>query len=912
LQDHFDTAAFLVVHLITVRRFEDAAHVAATAAHSVDPGDWTNVYLTLLQALRRRRSFNALSRRTRLELLNSLGTTLSHAGKHSEALRVFADLRRLSRSYRNSWGIGQALINAGVAAHNVGDTVVSIRMYEQAVTHAKRSRDNLLLGRALSNLAQSIEAEDLPRAERLLEDSLRAKAKARDSQGLAVGLAVQAGIAVSKRDFAVAAQLFNKASGAFSRLGMRHEHALNVYNEGRALQDAGNIRAAMRLFAKARAIADHSDFTDVLRLSLNALGAATFDQGQYAKSRDCGNALLAAARQARSEEDELGALHILAVSDLALGNKRDAMLRFRQAIARARKRGADEFLSRCLIDSTRSIIRGQIGNPDRSRLKRIAKREQRRRSPVAAYIWRAIARVAAANGDDAAASDAYATSMEYLSSRSPSALELKSDFAGEHFTWAWHRHRYDEALRALQDLERCDTRRRHRDAIAARDQRGVCLQEIGRHKEAEPLHRSAATRAQRMGDVEQAERSLNNLGEALRAQGRYREAIEAFRRSEAIALTGRRYEAAISTAHNRALALEEEGNLRGASRILGRCRDEARRRRLWHEYVRSLEGLAKVAWLDGDRVNSLRLYERAMREAQRHGVDELQPRIALNIARGSLAAKRAKHGLAVLSRFQDTFSQFIDAHHYLGTLAELQNAVGQRSKALDTWRASRQHAQALGDLEHVKYCERHELLTQAAIETARHTERSLRSAITAEQVPDRRAVLLIQLVELLLRRKKTEAAQRAFAQALRFCAESRLGGRKSELYMAVADIERSGSRSDQLEALKAYMMAMISALESEPDGVAELASRITFRLASADSPISAERLPSLVVDLKSALAREASASFGDGSRMLLWPFDLAVRIVRYRDQPEKMHRAIARLASAQNVRRYLSTGRLTA
>ena len=309
-----------------------------------------------------------------------------------------------------------------------------------------------------------------------------------------------------------------------------------------------------------------------------------------------------------AKEDELGALHMLAVSQLALRHRREAMLRFRQAISKARKRGADEFLARCLVDSTRSVIRGQVSNPDRSRLTRISKGEQKRRSPVAAYIWRAIARVAAADGDDAAASNAYATSIECLSSRSPSALELKSAFAREHFNWAWHRHRYDEALRVLEDLERSDTRRRRRDAIAARDQRGVCLQEIGRHKDAEPLHRSAATRAQRVGDVEQEERSLNNLGEALRAQGRYREAIEAFRRSEAIALKGRRYEAVMSTAHNSALALEQEGNLRGASRVMRQCRDEARRRRLWHEYVRSLEGLGKVAWLEGDRVNSLRFY----------------------------------------------------------------------------------------------------------------------------------------------------------------------------------------------------------------------------------------------------------------------------------------------------------------
>jgi tetratricopeptide (TPR) repeat protein len=693
---------------------------------------------------------------------------------------------------------------------------------------------------------------------------------------------------------------------------MRHEYALSIYNEGRALQDAGNIRAAVSLFAKARAIAEHSDFTDVLRLSLNALGAATFDRGQYAKSRDCGSALIALARKARSEEDELGALHMLAVSELALGNKRDATLRFRQAISRARKRGADEFLSRCLVDSTRSATLGQISNPDRSRLTRIAKREQKRRSPVAGYIWRAIARVADADGDDAVASNAYATAMQCLSSRSPSTRRLKADFAGERFTWAWHHHRYDEALRVLKDLERRDTRLRSRDAIAARDQRGVCLQEMGRHNDAEPLHRSAARSAQREGDVEQEERSLNNLGEALRAQGRYREAIQAFRRSEAIARKGHRYEAVISTAHNRALALEQQGNLRGALRVLRQCRDEARRRRLWHEYVRSLEGLAKLAWLDGDRVKSLRLYERAMGEAQRHGFDELQPRIALNIARGSLAANRPKHGLAVLSRFRDTFSRFIDAHHYLGTLAELQNAVGQASKALDTWRASKQHAQALGDVEHVRYCEPHEASTQAAVETARRTEKSLRAAIAVEQASDRRAVLLIQLVELLLRRKKTEAAQTAFEEALRFCTESHLDARKCELYMTVADNELSGSRSDQLNALKAYVMAMISVIESEPDSLAKLASRITFKLASADSPISAERLRSLVVDLRSALATEVPSTPADAMRFLFWPFDLAARLVPYRNWPEMMQEAVARLASAENVRRYLSTGRLTA
>jgi len=909
LRGHVDTTAFLVMHLITAGRFEEAAQVAVSVASDVAQGSWTGVYLTLLRALRRRRPFRALSRQTRLELLNTLGITLAHGGEHSEAARVFSDLRRLSRSYHSSWGTGQALINAGVAAHNLGNAAVSIRMYEEAVSHARKSHDDLLLGRALSNLAQSVQNEDLPRAERLLEESLRAKARARDVGGLAIGRAVSAGIAVSKRDFVRAAQVFKKASTAFLRLGMRHEHALSIYNQGRALQDAGERRAAIRLFQRARAIAEQGGFADVLRLALNALGATAFEQGEFERSRDYGEALLAAARRVESDEDVLGALHMLAVSHLALGNESEAKARFRQAIGKARKRHAHEFLSRCLVDSTRSKTRGGVSDPERIRLERIAKREHTLRSPVAAHIWRAIARVAAADGrEDEVASKAYRTAIRLLSF--PSVVPLRVDFSREHFAWAWRRRRYDEALCVLEDIERRQSRADPRNALAALDERGVCLQKLGRHKDAEPLHRRAAERARRVGEREQEERSLNNLGEALRAQNRCREAINAFRKSEAIAVRGRRYEEALSTAHNRALALEQGGDRRNASLLLRRCRDEARRRHLWREYVRGLEGLGRLAWLDGQPGQSLVLYERGMREAQRRELRELQPQIALSIARLKLGANRAKEGLALLKRFQGAFLRLTDAHDYLATVAGLQNAVGQTTKALESWRASKRHAQALGDLEHVRYCEQHEASIQASIERVGLSEASLRTALTVERRPDGRAALLIQLVTLLLTRKKAVAAQVAFADALRLCGEAHLDARKSELYMAVADSTLSGDRSQQLESLKAYLMALISAIERDADAVADLGSQITFRLASADSGISRDRLQSLIRDLRSTVRKELPGASADVRRLLLWPFDLAAQLARFRNQPEQMQEAVAQFANSTNVRRYLSTGRL--
>ncbi len=208
LRSHIDTAAFLSLHLLTALRFDEAARVAVDIAQYTSLGSWNRIYLLLLSRLACHSAFSKLSRGTQVQLLNSLGIRLCEAGRHREALQRFAQLNRLSRTFGNSWGIGQSLINAGVAAIGLGDRAKAEKFYISAIAHAKRSRDQMLLGRALSNLAQLYESRDLGRAESLLEESLKAKAAARDLQGLAVGSAVRGGFAVARGDFALAARWY--------------------------------------------------------------------------------------------------------------------------------------------------------------------------------------------------------------------------------------------------------------------------------------------------------------------------------------------------------------------------------------------------------------------------------------------------------------------------------------------------------------------------------------------------------------------------------------------------------------------------------------------------------------------------------------------------------------------------------
>ena len=71
------------------------------------------------------------------------------------------------------------------------------------------------------------------------------------------------------------------------------------------------------------------------------------------------------------------------------------------------------------------------------------------------------------------------------------------------FTWAWETRRYDEALDILRKLETAAERGEFSaDAIAAMDQRGVCLQELGHFAKAEALHRAAATAARGIKNYE--------------------------------------------------------------------------------------------------------------------------------------------------------------------------------------------------------------------------------------------------------------------------------------------------------------------------------------------------------------------------------------------------------------------------
>jgi tetratricopeptide (TPR) repeat protein len=915
LAAHVDAAAFLSVHFLVAGRFEEAARTAVNIAQYTNLGWWNQIYVTILSALARPRSFAKLGRQMQVELLNSLGTCLSQAGQYREAMRRFGQLRLLSKRHRNTWGIGQAFINAGVTASKSGDVVAAERLFSSAAEHGKESRDQMLRGRALSNLSQLYLNKDIDYAERLLAESLRAKAAAKDSTGLVAGLITRGNLSATRGNFQLAARLYEQSTRAALKLGLRYEQALSTYNHGRALQDAGKLRSAMAFYVKALKLATPDDYTDVSLLALTALGAGAFALGRYRTAHEFGRKLLVIAKRTENQKYQASALHMLAMASLAGKRLRKSNQEFRAAIRAARKRDAVAWVARCLIDSTRRARKDGVGNPDLVRLRQIARMEaSRRQYRIAAELWQRIARMTESGKADQGASDAFIAAEKCLL-RSRKFVSERLDLYRNWFAWAWGLRRCAEGLLVLSRLETLARKSNATgDAIAAMDQRGVCLQELGEYAKAEALHRAAAAAAKHIKDNgEQEERSLNNLGEALRCLGRYHDAVHALKDSEKIAQRARRYDSAISTAHNRALALGLLGRPKESERVLRRCRDQAEHLGLWYEYVRAWEALANLTWAAGKPTAALRLYVRAQRESRTRQIGELAPRIALNFARLLRTQNRLKAAIRALEPFRSRFQTFIDAYQYFGTLADLYDETSRMKEAATTWNTARVSADNIGNQEYASYCAAKESRSLAKLGKARLSQRALVSALKTEGDPARRVNLLIQRVELLIT-KRSKDAQAAFDEALRVCTQNNLHKQRLELCLLVGDHNLSRKYDAKLSAFKAYTIALMSALAGDMTEFGKVASHIVFKIASANSTVREDEVEHLLHDLKKHLTAESP----DAKRIikfLVWPFELAVQLFPFRKHPHRFLAAARELASVKNIAHYLApvkaTGSLT-
>lgn len=247
-----DGAMLLAVEYLALRRIPAAVATLVDIALGLEPGRWNDLYSSLLAFFDRPGVLRRLRPVERIRFRDAVGLTLSRAGFHSKARATFKELLHLSERTGDMWGVGQALINGGVAAFYAGDQADARCLYEAAVAHARATGDDLLLGRALTNLAHTCVADDPRWADELLAEGEALKSRVGDDEGLVVAALARGDFAAMRGELAEALECYRRAAKTALANGLAHLEIVAQRLVALTLSGLGEHSEAFRIFRKAR------------------------------------------------------------------------------------------------------------------------------------------------------------------------------------------------------------------------------------------------------------------------------------------------------------------------------------------------------------------------------------------------------------------------------------------------------------------------------------------------------------------------------------------------------------------------------------------------------------------------------------------------------------------------------------
>ena len=466
--------------------------------------------------------------------------------------------------------------------------------------------------------------------------------------------------------------------------------------------------------------------------------------------------------------------------------------------------------------------------------------------------------------------------------------EVRIKFCAYLHRWQWQQGEFKAGIETLEKIEKIAYGGRLlSDQAEAVDQKGVCLQELGELSGAEAAHKKSLKISRRIGNRESVGMSMNNLGEVYRKTGRFKEAVEAFLEAERIAREAQDYEGEICTAHNRALALEGAGHLDEAEQLLRACRDRSRREKLWGEYVRSWEALANLSWSDENVRTAIRRFHRALAEAKKHKQEELQPEIALNLARLLLSQGRPADGIRALGPYRGDFGGFVRGHEYYGTLGDLYGEVGELGAARQNYELAKKHALRVGQKDRVAYfCGALADIHQKEREP-RLSDAELKQAIANEEEPKELAHLLVQRLRLVLDSKRERLAERLFREAKGLIDKHDLRELDVYIHMVLGDYQWKGNYKSKFNAMQAYTAALGKSMLIGEHVVAETVAEVLQQLLGISGGGSERLIDRLEQDVREWLFEQG---YGDkcAAEWLLWPLRVARRMLPYRLRPREL------------------------
>jgi len=903
-EQHIDIPILRGFHHLALWQLDDMVVTLAEGVESTDTGWWTTLYITMLDRLTDKTVLPRISKPSRVKLYNALGLCFAQQDNQPKAIEWFKKLRKYAKRVSHNWGLGQSYINQGVAEHSRGNDKLAARLYRSAVAHARNTGDDLLLGRSLTNLAQLLMDDCPDEAESLLTEGLRAKRKVNDRWGMVSSRLAIGNLHAARQQHTDAAKCFKQAAETAARLGSFYQRALAIHNYACSMFDMKRLREARDQYRRAQSIAERHGYDDVLQLTEGGLSRTYHALKQYRRAGKCFGKLYVLKSAAGDDMGAAVALHDVGACQMASRDYASAGESLRHALRRARGLHSQEWIAQCLIDLTVARHGGKLTDSAIKELRSRAHRERRREAlAVAAHLWELIA----AAQMDSAAVRADVTNVTDSLSHWRSCLEnSKCDLRVKMveawkvtYIWRWQNRDYDGGIEALERMEKMAARvGAGIDRIHAIDQRGCCYQDRRKYSAAVTMHQKALQLAKDASLDSEVVGSLNNLGEAFRATGRYSEAIEVFLQAESMSRRLRDHASELMSQHNRALALMGKGEEPNAKRLLVKCRNTAKKHGVWYEHARAWEGLANLSACQEKCGLAETRYRRAIDEAKKHGHREMLPRIALNLARLLRNQDRQRQALSILRPHENTFADYSDAHLYHMTLAELYQDLGNLENAADSWRKAQNIVESTGTADDIALCAGALGEIYEELNKPRLSDRQLLVALKNEHDPELRGCLLVQRLGVLLAMEKDKQAEDVIAEAEQLASTHGLSDVHIDIHMMYGDYAWSKDKKHKREAMKAYMVALAKALEESLDEgmegglprFGELAGHILSELVLGRRGLNAADFEVLCQKTESWLLKQIGSE--EGTRLLMWPIRAALIALPYAKKPAKLQQVL--------------------
>jgi tetratricopeptide (TPR) repeat protein len=881
LREHYDIAMYLAVHYASERRWDEAVVVLADVANNGLYGGTNESYYDFLQKFSLEKVLRGLKPLSRIKLYHALAICAAHNGDFPEALNWFANVRRESTRARDKHWIGQYYLNSGVALDLSGDSKRATKAFEKAIEHGKKYDEPSIVGRSLGNLAQIKMRQDEPDAAiDLMRQSTAWKRKAGDPVGCATSVAQLGSIEANRGNLQLALKHFSEAEALFAEQGMTYEQAKTAFIIGNVYVDLGQHGNALKAYRRAHRLANDEDCLELRLLAFQGIGKANHLLGRFEEIEREFQELLNAPSTKGHSPSQLTAYHGLGLAQMFLGRHEVGRTNLKRALYLARKYNEPQWAVKALVGMAGTIEDGALRMAAGAALARLAAVETRRQWwPAAARLWNLAGDSFARDSRLIEAEQAFCSATQcYRNSKDAPETIIASFF--KLYAWRWQCQFYDRALETLEQAESVAAiHEADGELLKVIDERGLALQKLGRLDEAISLHERAVRLAHEKQLPTQLRISLNNQGQALRRLRRYDDAFIAFDQAEDLARQADEYAAALGTMINHGLALEEHGNAPGASSLLRKARDEAKRRGLLAEYATSLEALGNLAWRRSRLDDAEKLYRQALGVAKGHNMPAIGAEIAVNLASLLATSRKPKPALRLLEKAQSYFAQMNEPYVCHEKLAALYQTTGNNEAAKAHWELARDFALAMGNKDYVAICSSN--LAGLYFETKDYAaaEKDLETAIANEADIKLQVPLLTQLLRVQLAQNNEAKAQPLFQQINEVANAHNLHEVIVDVHVHAADFDWRGDKESKLAALKAYLVALVETLAHLGERASHgLVRHIVSKLRDPSHAPSESDFDSLLDDLRKVLPHPTKGK-EQLTRMLMWPFETARRLL---------------------------------